>query len=72
MTTINISVREFETQSGFENPTTANVSFIVNDSPRNADKHLRLLGLLSVVKLVLSDDDGKFSVSILEKEKNNG
>jgi hypothetical protein len=67
MTKIIAAVQKMEIQSGFDIPTTAELTLIVNDHPANADKHLRLLGLLAASKLVISDDDGKLTVSVQEK-----
>jgi hypothetical protein len=72
MAKILVSVRRIDTQSGFDIPTTADMEIIVKDSPANVDRHLHLIGLLSTATLILSDDDGKFSVTIQEKENKYG
>lgn len=69
MSTIIVSVRRIDTQSGFDVPTTADVELVVKDSPINVERHLRLLGLLASANIILSDDDGVFTISVQEKEK---
>lgn len=69
MSTIIVSVRRIDTQSGFDAPTTADVELVVKDSPINVERHLRLLGLLASANIILSDDDGVFTISVQEKEK---
>lgn len=66
MAKIIVDVKRIDTQSGFDVPTTANVEFVVNDHPANVDRHLYLLGLLAKSKIVLSDDEGKFTITIKE------
>ena len=69
MSKIVIGLQRIDTASGFDIPTTANVEIIVKDHSMNVDRHLHLLGLLANSTLVLSDDDGKFTVTVQEKEK---
>ncbi len=69
MAKIVVGFTKVDTSSGLNEATTAAVELIVKDHPTNVDRHLRLIGLLANSALVLSDDDGKFTVTVQEKEK---
>jgi hypothetical protein len=47
--------------------TRATIEIVVKDHPVNSANHLRLLGMLGT--LVLSDDDGEFTVSVSPSAK---
>jgi len=69
MSKIVIGLQSIDTKSGMDFATTADIQIVVKDHPTNVDRHLHLLGLLATATLVLSDDDGKFTVTVQEKEK---
>lgn len=46
--------------------TSGNIGFYVKDHPTNVDKHCLLLGLLLKKQLILSFENGVFSVAVKE------
>jgi hypothetical protein len=57
----------------YDDVTKCNLYGIVKDSPINIDVHSRLLGLLQMNSLILSDDEGYLTVVVApQKEEKNG
>lgn len=65
---IGFTALDFST--GLEDATRGKLAFVIKDHPSNADRHALLLGKLIKSALILSYENGKFSVTI--KEPNNG
>ena len=59
-----------ELTTGFDTATIGSLRYKVKDHPTNADRHAVLLGQLLKSTLILSLDNGKFTVTV--KESNNG
>ena len=57
-----------EFTTGMDTATNGKLLFVVKDHPANADKHALLLGSLVKSALILSLENGKFSVTVREKE----
>ena len=60
-----------EFTTGMDTATSGKLPFVIKDHPANADKHALLLGQLCKSVLVLSLENGKFSVTVREKGTDN-
>jgi hypothetical protein len=70
-TEVRIGFTGLDLTTGLDKATAGSIHFVVKDHPRNADKHILALGKLIKSQLILSIDNGKFTVSTKEYPDGN-